>query len=378
MLSANCPWGRSSGVFPKDVQTEISPKASMFWPNLGILFQIILSESHLLTAKPCSSTLGHCNFAKLDVCQNYGLNSNLTLAKGFGCRLLHVPKENSPQSSHLGMNNLGLEAEILMSSVKKHKSPVDVFPHCLMASFCSCMQEASSSQQSSHILHLIPSKICTPECILFSGFYTQEPTLLPGSPVQFDRCTGTGLQVPFWGHAEPIHVPGISPLRLGAWAGGAAAMAFAPISQPKPHNVREHWPSRQAMSPWRHLAILVCHQWGMSRWSTMKGKTDHHLWSAIKKYRWKVKESNGDVFCSPSPLGIDSIRGHPSSAWCRADVVWCYPAGVGSLKWENACQLSGKKWDLQLLIWLCGVSCHLGAALPLRKVNDISNPLSCL
>lgn len=136
-----------------------------------------LTESHLLTAKPCSSMLGYCSFAKIRYLPKLWAKqcslSNLTLAKGFGCRLLHVPKENSSQSSHLGMNKLGLKAESLMSSVRKHRSSVDIFPHCLMASLCSCMQEASSSQQSSHILHLFPSKICTPECIQFSGFYQE-------------------------------------------------------------------------------------------------------------------------------------------------------------------------------------------------------------
>lgn len=141
-----------------------------------------MSESHLLTAKPCSSMLGHCSFAKIRCLPKLWAKqcslSNLTLAEGFGCRLLHVPKENSSQSSHLSMHKLSLKAKGLSSSIRKHRSSVDILPHCLMASLCSCMQEASSSQQSSHRLCLFPSKICTPECIHFSGFYTQEQTLL--------------------------------------------------------------------------------------------------------------------------------------------------------------------------------------------------------
>lgn len=127
--------------------------------------------------------LGHCSFAKIRCLPKLWAEqcslSNLILAKGFGCRLLHVPKENSSQGSHLCTNKLGLKAENLMNSIRKHRSSAVIFPYCLMALFCSCMQEASSSQQSSHILHLFPSKICTPECILFSGFYTQEQPPAP-------------------------------------------------------------------------------------------------------------------------------------------------------------------------------------------------------
>lgn len=197
--------------------------------------------------------LGHCSFAKIRCLPKLWAErcslSNLTLAKGFGCRLLHVSKENSSQSSHMGMNKLGLKAESLMSSVRKHRSSVDVFPHCLLALFFSCMQEASSSQQSSHILHLFPSKICTPECILFAGFYTQEQTLLPSRQpcaiwqVHWHRSAGPLLRT-HSACACSWHQP--SWVRCVSWWG---SNGFCSHLSPQTHTISENLlPSRQVMA----------------------------------------------------------------------------------------------------------------------------------
>lgn len=210
--------------------------------------------------------LGHCSFAKIRCLPKLWAKqcslSNPNLAKHFGCRLLHVPKENSSQSSHLGMNKLGLKAESHMSSIKSHRSSVDIFPHCLMALLCSCMQEASSSQQSSHILHLFASEICTQGCILFSGFYTQEQMLL--SSRQWQPCAI--WQVCWHRSAGPLlracrayacswHQP--SWVRCVSWWG---SNGFCSHLSPWAHTKSEnHLPSRQVMTAWRHLASLVCH-----------------------------------------------------------------------------------------------------------------------
>lgn len=340
------------------------------------------SESHLLTAEPCSSMLGHCSFAKIrclpKLWAEQCLLSNLTLVKGFGCSSSMFLRKTHPKAATWARTNWAWNLKILWAAsgstdllqtsshtaswlcsapaCKKHLSPSKALTYCISFLPKSAPQSAFSSLVSTP-----RSRPCSPQG--------------SGSPVQFGRCTGTGLQVPFWEHTEPLHVPGVNPVGLGVWASGAV-MAFAPISHPKPTQYQRTFCPQGGW--WQHEGTwpYLCATNGV--WTDgvqWRERQPTDLWSAVKEIQMKGEGKQGRCFLFPFSISTDSMCRHPSNAWCRAG-YWCYPAWSEKMP---AC-LVGKKRDLQLLLWLCGgdtLSCHLRAAVPLRKVNDISNPLSC-
>lgn len=269
---------------------------------------------------------------KLDVCRNYGLSGvhypisllQRVLAAGFSMFL----RKTHPKAATWAWTNWAWKLKVLWA-VSGSTDLLWMSSHTAswLCSSPACKKHLLPSRALTYCISFLPKSAPQSAFSLLVSTPRSRPFSPQGSPVQFGRCTGTGLQVPFWGHIAPVHVPGISPLGLGVWAGGAV-MAFAPISHPKPTQYQRiscpqgRWWQREGA--WPHLCATNGIWTDGVQWREGQ-PTD--LWSAVKKYRWKAKESKGDVFYSPSPLAIDSLHGHPSNARCRAG-YWCYQSEV--------------------------------------------------